>query len=894
MSMSKKLTFSLASLVLIIGLVFAIAPAMAQEENTPIQTGTITADGFGVIAAPDTFASTTDVNDAADITGDLPDLDEQLLSGVTIVLAAPINKDRAGVTLAQDADPLVVSNIKLKDVVISEIMWGLNANAATFAEQADEQYIELYNTVLAADAASVSVMDWQLFFFSDHSTAAGGYLEALNDDGMLEVDLNEPADGIDEDGSETFTVVDIVSNISKGGYTFDIGQSGALRVTDGITPKNIISAYRNINYTNIQKADHDKDTDVDNEKARLGAVPNGEDKGSWKASTRGFDLFEIGSPGKRHFPGAVSIVSSSTVPYAPFVINEISVNTNTDYNWIEILNKTEAEASLNNYNLSKVTGFDKDDSLINFKDKDIKIPGKGVLLIVATDPKKDDDHPLAVGVNAETEEGANSNDLLKSGLTSRYIVRDGVKSLPSGEILLILRNAHNQTGKSGNNFIDVTGSLKVEDDRSDFVTDLWPLKKTGAPHADVIDGNLKDFKAGTVYRRANAGIGWGEHTWAVAAHTGLGYKRGRTGNGTPGYDNGAAAEFAGKATKADGTANADYVAAPVTISEIMYAAGSGLPQWVELYNSSMTQGVKLNDWQLKLENDADVPMRTSVIVKLADKIIPPNQVVLIVASSGRNSGREEFPNSRILEIWTDGLKDKSKLEIIDGTSRRAFNFLSQTAFKITLMNKDGEMVDTVGNMGADPAWDLPMAEEGRSSIIRRYDEGVARDGTMIGDGTAGSAGWVLASDSPLAQTQRDTYYGSGEDQGTPGFRAGGALPVSLSKFRPERLDNGAVVIRWITESELNNAGFNILRSETRNGEFTKLNTNLIAGQGTISERTVYEYADTSAKPNVVYYYQIQDVSLDGKVQTLRTNRLKGDISADGKLTTTWGELKLQD
>ena len=900
MSMSKKLTFSLASLVLLIALI--AIPVMAQEEDVDLGDALpIAVDGFGLVAAAETFGGggtntplPTDTVDLG-ITDGLPNLEEQLAAGVTIVLAAPSDQHRDGADAAPDATPAVLSDIKFKDVVISEIMWGLNANADTFANQTAQQYIELYNTVADADSnndsetpEAISVDNWRLFFFSSHPD----YL-ALVTDGMFDFEHDGDTAAINMDGSETFIVVDIVSNISKGGYTFDIGQSGALRLTNGAAPKDLISAYRNINYTNVVKPDIKADTD-ENRVEQLKAVPSGEDKGSWKASTRGFDLFEIGSPGKRHFPGVVTPVVASTVPYAPFVINEISVNTNTDYNWIEILNKTEAEASLNNYNLSHVTGFDKDDSLINFKDKDIKIPGKGVLLIVATDPKKDDDHPLAVGVNAETEEGANSNDLLKSGLTSRYIVRDGVKSLPSGEILLILRNAHNQTGKSGNNFIDVTGSLKVEDDRSDFVTDLWPLKKTGAPHADVIDGNLKDFKAGTVYRRANAGIGWGEHTWAVAAHTGLGYKRGRTGNGTPGYDNGAAAEFAGKATKADGTANADYVAAPVTISEIMYAAGSGLPQWVELYNSSLTQGVKLNDWQLKLENDADVPMRTSVIVKLADKIIPPNQVVLIVASSGRNSGREEFPNSRILEIWTDGLKDKSKLEIIDGTSRRAFNFLSQTAFKITLMNKDGEMVDTVGNMGADPAWDLPMAEEGRSSIIRRYDEGVARDGTMIGDGTAGSAGWVLASDSPLAQTQRDTYYGSGEDQGTPGFRAGGALPVSLSKFRPERLDNGAVVIRWITESELNNAGFNILRSETRDGEFTKLNTNLIAGQGTISERTVYEYADTSAKPNVVYYYQIQDVSLDGKVQTLQQSRLKGDISADGKLTTTWGELKLQD
>ena len=47
--------------------------------------------------------------------------------------------------------------------------------------------------------------------------------------------------------------------------------------------------------------------------------------------------------------------------------------------------------------------------------------------------------------------------------------------------------------------------------------------------------------------------------------------------------------------------------------------------------------------------------------------------------------------------------------------------------------------------------------------------------------------------------------------------SGDPLPVSLSHFRAELTDAG-VIIKWTTESELDNAGFNILRSETKNGD----------------------------------------------------------------------------
>lgn len=121
---------------------------------------------------------------------------------------------------------------------------------------------------------------------------------------------------------------------------------------------------------------------------------------------------------------------------------------------------------------------------------------------------------------------------------------------------------------------------------------------------------------------------------------------------------------------------------------------------------------------------------------------------------------------------------------------------------------------------------------------------------------------------------------------------GEPLPVNLSHFRAERTDAG-VVLKWTTESEVDNAGFYIYRSPTKDGEFKVVNPTMIQGAGTTGERNDYTWTDTTAKPNTVYYYQIEDVSHAGVREQLATVRLKGLISASGKLTTRWADLKLQ-
>ena len=392
----------------------------------------------------------------------------------------------------------------------------------------------------------------------------------------------------------------------------------------------------------------------------------------------------------------------------------------------------------------------------------------------------------------------------------------------------------------------------------------------------------------------------------------------------------AEAEAAAAAKAADTSVSMPAVG-QIYISEIMFAGGGTLPQWIEISNGSRTEQVNLSGWTLTVNNaatDADVSVGASIKFTIPEgtKIDPSGQndtpsTILVVTEAGRNN---IDGTGQVLNLWT-----ASQTELIlAGVTQRRYSLLSDMAFEIVLAppaatatklaatataaekaaakaadaltaKAHAAATDTVGNLGADgaAAWALPMSEDGRSSIIRGHvpvSVGPAEpeDGSMMDS-------WALASDTAFAQVTHirvASYYGAMNDVGTPGFRAGGALPVELSHFRPARnKETGQVVITWSTQSELNNAGFFIKRSQQKDGEFKVINATLIAGAGTTSEKQFYTYTDTTAQPNVVYYYQIEDVSLDGNRQTLtRGIRLKGHVGAAGKATTTWGDLKTQE
>ena len=568
--------------------------------------------------------------------------------------------------------------------------------------------------------------------------------------------------------------------------------------------------------------------------------------------------------------------AASSVPRTPIVFNELGNGSGDTNDWLELRNVTDASVSLKDWELSVVADAKQEDtSLVVFPD--VSVPANGLLLLTN---QPSDKTPLAGGDDITPPAGS---DKRRKGLTHLSLVNAGLSLPDDGKFLLILRNAKEKRGLN-EAFVDVAGGggsgtdAFIREQTGLYDTHVWPLQVLESPGSDTEDS----LSAGKVWLRAKADIvGYHRDAWAEAAFSGLGYDRKVSKSaetaGTPGYPNGAVKTQPATPKGA------------VTMSEVMFdSAGGTLPQWIELYNTSKTEALNLNRWELEIQNrkSEDLVGRPVVTLTLQEKLIQPNQTLLIVTGNARASSADVFPADRVynlIELHEKNLRIKTPRD----------TFLSVEGFYLKLTDTNGHLVDEIGNTDGDrrtddtPAWALPVPlselEGMRSSLVRRYDNGVAREGTS-------REGWALAAN--FAKFKADgLHYGHADDIGTPGYRQGGALPVELSSFTLTRTESGAVVVTWTTESEVDNAGFNLRRSLTRDSGYTLLNPALIAGAGTTGERQTYTFIDTSAKPGVEHYYQIEEVSFGGKREMLLMRRLRGPVSPAHRALKTLGEVK---
>jgi len=128
---------------------------------------------------------------------------------------------------------------------------------------------------------------------------------------------------------------------------------------------------------------------------------------------------------------------------------------------------------------------------------------------------------------------------------------------------------------------------------------------------------------------------------------------------------------------------------------------------------------------------------------------------------------------------------------------------------------------------------------------------------------------VFATSTPLTSGTIDTFWLShpycsdyvtwqaGDSSGT----IEGPLPVELTTFQAIAGD-GQVMLRWRTESELDNNHFVLYKRKAGEEIFRKLTE--IPGHGTTTEAHDYDYVDRFVQNSITYEYRISDVDITGR------------------------------
>ncbi len=209
-----------------------------------------------------------------------------------------------------------------------------------------------------------------------------------------------------------------------------------------------------------------------------------------------------------------------------------------------------------------------------------------------------------------------------------------------------------------------------------------------------------------------------------------------------------------------------------------------------------------------------------------------------------------------------------------------------------------------GSADEEPGWNHLDAEIDSTDddelriMVDNTDYGWGTDSALVGNGLYGDVKTILLTPT-LSTGQHSIKLYTRE---TPTvyrvlvFAKNGdsGLPVELSQFSVQRKNNEAV-LHWVTESEVENLGFNIFRAVSNDSlqptaeAFVKINSSLIKGLGNSSVRNEYEYSDPLPSTDFAWY-KLQDVSYSGATvmhNALRVSRFLQKMPQTFKLNQNY-------
>lgn len=251
----------------------------------------------------------------------------------------------------------------------------------------------------------------------------------------------------------------------------------------------------------------------------------------------------------------------------------------------------------------------------------------------------------------------------------------------------------------------------------------------------------------------------------------------------------------------------------VIITEIMQNPGAvfdNVGEWFEVYNT--TSGtIDMNGWIIKDDN-----VDSHTIDNGGPLLIGPGEFLVFGRNgdSGTNGG---YPADYVYSGISLANAD-DEVVLIDGGT------------EIDRVNYDG------GPNFPDPT--------GASMALINFTF----------DNNVGSS-WTTST------AREPNFSGPSGDSGSPGtIGSDQTLPVSLSSFTASGADQ-QVTLRWVTESEVDNLRFEILRAVAEEGPYQFIGER--EGQLTTNVQTSYSFIDRPLINGFTYWYKLVDVDING-------------------------------
>ncbi|MBI5375845.1 MAG: hypothetical protein HZA77_10450 [Candidatus Schekmanbacteria bacterium] len=100
--------------------------------------------------------------------------------------------------------------------------------------------------------------------------------------------------------------------------------------------------------------------------------------------------------------------------------------------------------------------------------------------------------------------------------------------------------------------------------------------------------------------------------------------------------------------------------------------------------------------------------------------------------------------------------------------------------------------------------------------------------------------------------------------------------ITLTSFAAEAKGRKAI-IKWQTATEIDNLGFNILRSVAADGKYVKINNRLIKAKGSATKGASYKFKDKNIEAGKTYFYKLEDI--DSNTGPNLTDAVKVEVAA---------------